>query len=68
VPQELGPARDERSLRVAIRRIVPAQARRQCAIGSEAAVLSDGYHAFEAENGIRWTVAMPLSRLSCLPA
>ena len=32
-----------------------AQARRQCAIEAEAAVLSDGYHAFEAE-------------MSCLPA
>jgi hypothetical protein len=55
VPQELGLARDERSLGVAIRRIVPAQAWRQCAIEAEAAVLSDGYHAFEAKNGIRWT-------------
>ncbi len=55
VPQELGLARDERSLGVAIRRIVLAQARRQCAIEAEATMLSDGYHAFEAANGIRWT-------------
>jgi hypothetical protein len=55
VPQELGLARDERSLGVAIRRIVLAQARRQCAIEAEAVTLSDGYHAFEAANGIRWT-------------
>ena len=55
VPQELGLARDERSLGVAIRRIVLAQARRQRAIEADAASLADGYHAFEAQTGIRWT-------------
>jgi hypothetical protein len=55
VPQEFGLARDERSLGVAIRRIVLAQARHQCAIEADAASLADGYHAFEAANGIRWT-------------
>jgi hypothetical protein len=55
VPQELGLARDERSLGVAIRRVVLAQAQRQRAIEADAASLSDGYHAFEAQTGIRWT-------------
>jgi hypothetical protein len=55
VPQELGLARDERSLGVAVRRIVLAQARRQRAIEADAASLADGYHAFEAQTGIRWT-------------
>ncbi len=55
VPQELGLARDQRSLGVAIRRIVLAQARRLNAIEADAVSLSDGYHAFEAQTGIRWT-------------
>jgi hypothetical protein len=40
---------------VAIRRIVLAQAPRQRAIEADAASLADGYHAFEAQNGTRWT-------------
>jgi len=55
VPMELGVARDARALGVAVRRIVLAEARRQRAIDAEAASLTDGYHAFEAVNGIRWT-------------
>jgi hypothetical protein len=55
VPQELGVARDPRSLGVAVRRIVLAQARRQRAVEPDAASLIDGYHAFEPDNGIRWT-------------
>ena len=55
VLQKLGLARDDRSLGVAIRRIVLAQAQRQRAIETDATALSDGYHAFEQENGIRWT-------------
>jgi hypothetical protein len=39
VPQELGLARDERSLGVAIRRVVLAQAQRQRAIEADAASL-----------------------------
>ncbi len=53
VLQKLGLARDDRSLGVAIRRIVLAQAQRQRAIEADATALSDGYHAFEQENGIR---------------
>ena len=55
VPQELGVARDPRPLGVAVRRIVLAQARRQRAVEADAASLVDGYHAFEPDNGIRWT-------------
>ena len=55
VPQELGLARDARALGVAVSRIVLAQARRQEAIEAGAASLTDGYHAFEPDNGIRWT-------------
>jgi T5SS/PEP-CTERM-associated repeat protein len=55
VPQELGLARDDRSLGVAVRRIVLLQPRRQRAIDAKAAALVDGYHAFEPENDIRWT-------------
>ena len=55
VPQELGLARDDRPLGVAIRRMVLAQARQQRAIEAEAESLSNGFHAFEIENGIRWT-------------
>ena len=54
-PLELGIARDPRVLGVAIRRIVVAEARWQRAIEADAASLTDGFHAFEAENGTRWT-------------
>jgi hypothetical protein len=54
-PQELGLARDDRPLGVAIRRIVLAQARRQRAIEANAASLTEGFHAFEAGNRFRWT-------------
>jgi hypothetical protein len=55
VPQELGVARDPRRLGVALRRIVLAQPRRQHVVEADAASLIDGYHAFEQDNGIRWT-------------
>jgi hypothetical protein len=55
VPQELGVARDARELGVAIRQIVLAQRRWQRTIDAEAASLANGYHAFEPDNGIRWT-------------
>jgi hypothetical protein len=42
-------------LGVAIQRIVLAHARRQRAIAADAASLTKGYHAFEANFGIRWT-------------
>ncbi|HTB47739.1 MAG TPA: Hint domain-containing protein [Acetobacteraceae bacterium] len=55
VPQELGLARDARSLGVAVRRIVLALPPwvREIDAGEDA--LADGFHAFEADNGIRWT-------------
>jgi hypothetical protein len=55
VPQELGLARDPRSLGVAVQRIVLAGARRKWTIDADAVALVDGYHAFEPDNGIRWT-------------
>jgi hypothetical protein len=55
IPQELGIARDDRSLGVATRRLVLAQPRRQQTIDAASASLIDGYHKFEAEAGIRWT-------------
>ena len=55
VPQELGVARDPRPLGVAVRRIVLAQAHRQRVVEAGSASLIDGYHAFEPDNGIRWT-------------
>jgi hypothetical protein len=55
VPQELGIARDDRALGVAVRRIVLAQSQRQRTIEADGASLVDGYHAFERDNGIRWT-------------
>jgi hypothetical protein len=54
-PQELGVSRDPRVLGVAIRRFVLAQAQRQRAVEADATSLIDGYHAFEPDNGIRWT-------------
>ena len=55
VPQEIAVARDPRLLGVAVRRIVLAEARRQQAMEARDASLYDGFHAFEPENGIRWT-------------
>jgi hypothetical protein len=55
VPQEFGMARDPRMLGVAVRRIVLAQAEQQHAIEAWHDSLTDGYHAYEPENGIRWT-------------
>ncbi len=54
VPQELGVARDQRELGIAVRRLVLMQARRRRCV--EASVLEDeGYHAYEETDGIRWT-------------
>ena len=55
VPQDLGIARDPRMLGVAVRRIVFAQPWRQRVICPDAQSLTDGYHEFEATNGLRWT-------------
>ncbi len=55
VPQEIAAARDPRRLGVAVRRIVLAEARSQQVVEAEDASLCDGFHAFEPDNGIRWT-------------
>ncbi len=63
-PQALGVSRDPRVLGVAIRRFVLAQARRQRAIDAAESSLTDGYHAFESADGIRWTTgdaALPMA-------
>ncbi len=55
VPQEIGTARDERALGVALRRIILAQPRRQRAIDASNSSLTDGFHKFEADQALRWT-------------
>jgi hypothetical protein len=54
-PQEMGLARDPRLLGVALRQIMLARGRWLRLIEADDARLSDGYHAFEPEIGIRWT-------------
>jgi adhesin HecA-like repeat protein len=55
VPQELGLARDPRSLGVALRLIMARQGTRVRTITASDSRLTDGFHAFEADNDIRWT-------------
>jgi hypothetical protein len=55
MPQELGVVRDPRMLGVALRRIVLRQGPRLRLIEAADAALTDGFHAFEATNGFRWT-------------
>ena len=55
VPQELGLVRDPRSLGVALRQIVLTQGMRTLVVGAEDKRLTDGFHRFEEDNGIRWT-------------
>ena len=50
-----GLARDPRVLGVALRRIVLRQGTRLRVIEAADASLTDGFHAFEADNGLRWT-------------
>ncbi len=54
-PAELGLARDPRLLGVAIRRIAIRQLGQHRVVGADDALLSKGFHAFEADNGFRWT-------------
>jgi hypothetical protein len=54
-PDELGLARDPRILGVAVQRIVVRQGTRFRVTNADSSLLSDGFHAFERENGIRWT-------------
>jgi hypothetical protein len=55
VQQELGLARDPRSLGVALRQVVVSQRTRFRAMQADDKLLADGFHAFEADNGFRWT-------------
>jgi len=54
-PQELGLARDPRLLGLALRRIVASQGARLRLIEADDALLVDGFHGFEPDNGFRWT-------------
>jgi hypothetical protein len=54
-PAELGLARDPRSLGVALRRLVVRKGTRFRAIKADDDRLSDGFHAFEVDSGMRWT-------------
>jgi hypothetical protein len=54
-PQALGMARDNRSLGVAVRRLILAQARWQRVVEAKDTALVDGYHRYEAVNDLRWT-------------
>ncbi|MEJ0017957.1 MAG: Hint domain-containing protein [Acetobacteraceae bacterium] len=54
-PDELGTARDPRLLGVALRRIVLWHGRQVSVLEADDVRLCDGFHAFEASNGWRWT-------------
>jgi hypothetical protein len=58
-PQELGLANDPRCLGVAVRRIAVRQGTRQGArfrvVTAGDARLAEGFHPFEAGNGLHWT-------------
>jgi len=54
-PAELGLARDPRVLGIALRRLVVRQRARFRVTEAHDARLADGFHAFEADNGFRWT-------------
>jgi hypothetical protein len=51
----LGLARDPRLLGVALRRVLLWRGRQLKAIEADDPLLCDGFHAFEADNGFRWT-------------
>jgi hypothetical protein len=55
VPDELGIARDPRSLGVALRRAVVWQGARMHLIEASDSSLTQGFHLFEQVNGFRWT-------------
>ncbi len=55
VPQEIGLARDPRSLGVALRQIMVTQGIQIRTIEAAHAVLTDGFHGYEGDNDIRWT-------------
>lgn len=55
VPSELGLARDARELGIALRRLVVRQGTRFRIVEADDARLTDGFHMFEPDNGMRWT-------------
>ena len=55
IPQELGLARDPRSLGVALRRVTARRGRELRVIEAEDTLLLNGWHGFERDNGFRWT-------------
>ncbi|HUB15485.1 MAG TPA: Hint domain-containing protein [Acetobacteraceae bacterium] len=55
VPQEMGFARDPRNLGVAVARITARQGSRLRIIEADHPMLDTGFHAFECDNGFRWT-------------
>ena len=55
IPQELGLTRDPRSLGVALRRVTARNGGTFRVIEAEDTLLTDGFHAFEADNGFRWS-------------
>ena len=59
-PQELGLARDSRSLGVAVRRIRVCQGSLCREIGATDPLLADGFHDAEADHAFRWTNGMAL--------
>ena len=70
-PAELGTARDPRTLGVAVRRVVVREGSRFHSIEASDAALSDGFHAFEPEIGLRWTdgdAGLPTALFRSLPA
>jgi hypothetical protein len=54
-PDELGLARDPRQLGVALRRVVLWRGQHVRVLEAADPLLSDGFHAFEGDNGFRWT-------------
>jgi hypothetical protein len=54
-PQELGWARDPRSLGVAVRRVVVRQGSKFRVIEGNDAMVTAGFHGFEPDIGARWT-------------
>lgn len=66
-PQELGVARDPRILGVAVRQICTRQGTRFDIIEPNDPTLVDGFHAFEPDNGLRWTdgdASLPIDRIN----
>jgi hypothetical protein len=55
VPAELGFARDDRVLGVALRRVAVRQGTRFRTLEGADTSLSEGFHEFEPANGLRWT-------------